>query len=217
MHYAILLLNSRQQRAFMERYIKHARTAAWGEAGVPGLADIQAHQAAVAEAAEKEAEKEPPMNRAQRRLNKPKKAGSGGTSTPVPGPNGAGKRRVVAENGKILIVDSAGDVFLDGKDEDGNDFQFPLNLNDIEGPKIRNTFLVRLPLWAFNITVGRFLPAKKVVDESSSSESDDDSSESGSGSERRRIKKKGVAKKVESRGSGVPRRKVTQRPAKKQK
>lgn len=202
----------------MERYIKHARTAAWGEAGVPGLADIQAHQAAVAEAAEKEAEKEPPMNRAQRRLNKPKKAGSGGTSTPVPGPNGAGKRRVVAENGKILIVDSAGDVFLDGKDEDGNDFQFPLNLDDIEGPKIRNTFLVRLPLWAFNITVGRFLPAKKVADESSSSSSDDDdSSESGSGSETRKIKKKGVAKKVESRGSGVPRRKVTQRPAKKQK
>lgn len=202
----------------MERYIKHARTAAWGEAGVPGLADIQAHQAAVAEAAEKEAEKEPPMNRAQRRLNKPKKTGSGGTSTPVPGPNGAGKRRVVAENGKILIVDSEGDVFLDGKDEDGNDFQFPLNLDDIEGPKIRNTFLVRLPLWAFNITVGRFLPAKKVADESSSSsESDDSSSESGSGSETKRIKKKGVAKKVESRGNSVPRRKVTQRPAKKQK
>lgn len=218
MHYAILILNSRQQRAFMERYIKHARTAAWGEAGVPGLADIQAHQAAVAEAAEKEAEKEPPMNRAQRRLNKPKKTGSG-TSTPAPGPNGAGKRRVVAENGKILIVDSAGAVFLDGKDEDGNDFQYPLNLDDIEGPKLRNTFLVRLPLWAFNITVGRFLPAKKVVEESSDEDSDDDSSDSGSGSARetRRNKKKGVAKKVESRGDGVPRRKVTQRPVKKQK
>lgn len=202
----------------MERYIKNARTAAWGEAGVPGLADIQAHQAAVAEAAEKETEQEPPMNRAQRRLTKPKKTGTG-TSTPAPGPNGAGKRRVVAENGKILIVDSAGVVFLEGKDDDGKDVQYPLDLNDIEGPKIQNTFLIRLPLWVFNITVGRFLPAKKVAEEGSSESSSDSESESGSGSaaDSRKARKKGVAKKVESRGAGVPRRKVTQRPAKKQK
>lgn len=196
----------------MERYIKHARTAAWGEAGVPGLADIAAHQAAVAAAEKEEKEAEPVMNRAQRRLNKVKKTGSG-TSTPVPGPGGAGKRRVVAENGKVLIVDSAGDVYLEGKDEDGNDVQYMLDLNDIEGPKMKNTFLVRLPVWVFRSTIGRFLPGKKAEDSDESEESEEDS---GSGEEVRRTKK-GVAKKVESRGDGVPRRKVTQRAAKKQK
>lgn len=187
MHYAILALNSRQQRAFMERYIRHARTAAWGETGVPGLADIAAHTAAVEEA---EAAGEATLNRAQRRMKKVRKTGSG-SSTPVPGD--AGKRRVVAENGKVLIVDSAGDVYLEGKDEDGGDVQYLLDLNDIQGPRLRDTFLVRLPMWVWGVTVGRVV-RKEVV------ESDSDSEE-----ERK------VGRKVERNGESMPRRKVTRR------
>lgn len=210
MHYAVLALNARQQRAFMERYIRHARTAAWGEAGVPGVVELEEESSSG-----EVQQQQQPMNRAQRRVNKVKKGGSG-TSTPVPGPNGAGKRKVVAENGKVLIVDSAGNVFLEGKDEDGGDVQYRLDLEDIEGPKLRNTFLVRLPVWMFNVSVGRFLPGKKQEEVYEEEEEE----EEGSGSaveEVKKTKKRGVAKKVESRGDGVPRRKVTARPAKKQK
>ncbi|KAH8147338.1 uncharacterized protein LAJ45_08494 [Morchella importuna] len=219
LHYCILWLNARQQRAFMERYIKHARTAAWGEAGIPGIADIQAAEDSGSSG---EAAPQQPMNRAQRRTNKVAK-GSSGTSTPVPGPKGAGKRKVVAENGKILIVDSAGNVFLEAKDEDGNNAHYPLDTNDIEGPKVRNTFLIRLPMWFFNITIGRFLPAKKVVDEEYEEEYEEEEElveeETAAAGELKVVKpkKKGVPKKVESRGDGMPRRKVVARPAKKQK
>ena len=52
-----------------------------------------------------------------------KKARADGISTPVEaevisGPQGA-KKRIVAENGKVLVVDSVGNVFLEIENEDG--------------------------------------------------------------------------------------------------
>lgn len=58
--------------------------------------------------------------------------GSGsGSVTPQPegqGPSGA-KKRVVAENGKVLVVDSLGDVYLEQEDEDGNVAEFLLDVS----------------------------------------------------------------------------------------
>ncbi|GKT89366.1 LOW QUALITY PROTEIN: DnaJ domain-containing protein [Colletotrichum tofieldiae] len=78
--------------------------------------------------------------------------------TPVvqTGPTGS-KKRVVAENGKILVVDSVGDVYLEEQDEDGNTEQYLLDPNELPQPTIRDTALVRLPVWAYNRTVGRAL------------------------------------------------------------
>lgn len=83
-----------------------------------------------------------------------------GTSTPIEteptpppppppsGPQGA-RKRVQAENGKVLIVDSFGNVFLEEDDEDGNRAEFLLDPNEIPAPTIHDTVLYRLPLWAY--------------------------------------------------------------------
>jgi hypothetical protein len=63
-----------------------------------------------------------------------KKARSSGISTPIEaeiisGPQGA-KKRIVAENGKVLIVDSVGNVFLEEETEDGTKGEFLLDVSD---------------------------------------------------------------------------------------
>ncbi|KAM7199277.1 hypothetical protein V8F33_004525 [Rhypophila sp. PSN 637] len=90
------------------------------------------------------------------------KEGGSGSVTPLPpppqgsGPTGA-KKRVVAENGKVLVVDSLGDVYLEQEDEDGNTAEYLLDLNELPAPTFRDTAVVRLPLWAYRRTLGRFL------------------------------------------------------------
>ncbi len=57
-----------------------------------------------------------------------------GAATPTPaqptsaGPTGP-KKRVVAENGKVLVVDSLGDVYLEQEDEDGKMAEFLLDVS----------------------------------------------------------------------------------------
>lgn len=62
-----------------------------------------------------------------------------GISTPVEaeltsGPQGA-KKRIVAENGKVLIVDSVGNVFLEEETEDGVKGEFLLDVSTYSGPR----------------------------------------------------------------------------------
>lgn len=112
-----------------------------------GAAAAPAAQAAAADpGADDEPQQNMAMNRKQRRMQErdakrdaaresttsrrgrrgPAGAGASaagsGTATPTPqataGPTGA-KKRVVAENGKILVVDSLGDVYLEQADEEG--------------------------------------------------------------------------------------------------
>ncbi len=56
-----------------------------------------------------------------------------GSATPQPAPVGGGptgsKKRVVAENGKVLVVDSLGDVYLEQQDEDGNTAEYLLDVS----------------------------------------------------------------------------------------
>ncbi|KAK0751746.1 hypothetical protein B0T18DRAFT_403320 [Schizothecium vesticola] len=111
-------------------------------------------------------------------------ASGSGSVTPQPqgsGPQGA-KKRVVAENGKVLVVDSLGDVYLEQDDEDGNTAEYLLDLNEIHRPTFKDTAVVRLPLAIFSLTVGRFLPKRADeaedyddVDEQDVAEEEDDS------------------------------------------
>jgi hypothetical protein len=78
------------------------------------------------------------MNRKQRRLQEKesKKAAKKGLPDdlssqtdpkPVSGPQGT-KRRVVAENGKDLIVDSVGNVFIEEENEDGETQEYLIDV-----------------------------------------------------------------------------------------
>ena len=174
-HYGALVLGYRRQREFVGKYIRHARRAAWGDEtgikGIPGLnGDI-----VVAPSVEVDAPEQPgpvPMNRFQKRQmekEQKKKSKSTGkrtattgrsagpqTSTRSSAPTGGERKRVMAENGKVLIVDTVGNVYLEEEDEDGEPQEFLLDLAEIHKPTIYDTALVRFPVWVYRQVVGRF-------------------------------------------------------------
>ncbi len=161
-HYGALYLSWRRQKEFVQRYIRHARKAAWGDdsgiGGIPGVDGV----AATPPTLPAEDDAGITLNRRQKRQQERenKKDGSrskgvrqGGTSTPmdtdsVTEPQGA-KKRVQAENGKTLVVDSAGNVFLEGEDEDGERQEYLLDPAEISKPTISQTLVLRLPIWAY--------------------------------------------------------------------
>lgn len=162
-HYIALYMGWKRQREFVERYIKFARQAAWGDnLGIPGVDGAGAAGTATPppqqqpQAAEDDQQGPPmPMNRKQRRMQErdarkesakegrrqPRGRGrpgavqqqASGSATPVPAAQGSGptgaKKRVVAENGKVLVVDSLGDVYLEQEDADGNVAEFLLDVS----------------------------------------------------------------------------------------
>ncbi|KAJ5406941.1 hypothetical protein N7465_008225 [Penicillium sp. CMV-2018d] len=177
-HYAALVLSWKRQREFVDRYIRQARRAAWGdEMAVPGIDSIAAAPPPPAPESDTGAVA---VNRRQKRMmdkeNKKDKKGGGarvsarassGTSTPTEQVASTGERkRVVAENGKTLIVDSIGNVFLEEQNEAGERQEFLLDIDQIERPSIRETMVFKLPIWCFNKTVGRVLgsSAEEEVD-----------------------------------------------------
>lgn len=161
-HYAALYLSWRRQKEFVERYIRHARRAAWGDdlgvGGIPGIDGV----AASAPTLPVQDDGGVTLNRRQKRQQEReiKKDGAkskgmrrSGTSTPmetesVVEPQGA-KKRVQAENGKTLVVDSAGNVFLEGENEDGERQEYLLDPAEIPQPTIRQTLVFRLPIWTY--------------------------------------------------------------------
>ena len=79
-----------------------------------------------------------------------------GTSTPTPleserehGPQGA-KKKVQASNGKVLIVDSEGNVYVEEVDDNGERVELLLDPEEILKPTFRQTVLFRLPLWTYH-------------------------------------------------------------------
>ncbi|EPE05824.1 hypothetical protein F503_08355 [Ophiostoma piceae UAMH 11346] len=208
-HYLTLYMGWKRQREFVDRYIRYARQAAWGNqlAGMDLNAigtDPTAAPAAEEEAGSDAQQQQMAMNRKQRRMQERDAkrdaakdgnttsrrgrrgvagagAASSGTATPTPqaaaGPTGA-KRRVTAENGKVLVVDSLGDVYLEQMDAEGKVEELLLDINEVVRPTIFDTAVYRLPAWAFSLTVGRVF-AKKTADEDefvSGAANDDDSS-----------------------------------------
>ena len=172
-HYAALYVSWKRQHEFVDRYIRHARRAAWGDEigikGIPGvdpgsvattsspaLGETSGGNASLNRRQKRMQEKESKKEREKviRKEKQPVKLS--GTSTPLngtqfdaTGPQGA-RKKVQAENGKILIVDSVGNVYLEEEDENGEKGEFLLDPNEIIKPTWRQTILVRLPVWVYS-------------------------------------------------------------------
>jgi len=162
-HYFVLVTSYKRQREFMERYIRHARKTAWGdESGIRGIAGLG--QPADVPAPVEETDSMANLNRRQKReMERQNKKDKTGKSKPAPkaapvqsSPTGD-RRRVTAENGKILVVDSLGNVFLEEKDDDGEVQEFLLDLDEIHKPTIWDTAVVRLPVWLYRKAFDPFL------------------------------------------------------------
>lgn len=172
-HYFALITSYKRQREFMERYIKHARKTAWGdESGIRGLANIGQPLAVPLTPNEPEvdADSMANLNRRQKRemerQNKKDKSSKSKPAkvAPVQVSSSSGeKRRVTAENGKILVVDSLGNVFLEEQDEDGETQEYLLDLDEIPKPTFRDTAVIRLPVWLFRKAFDPFLKNTKPV------------------------------------------------------
>ncbi|KAK3694365.1 hypothetical protein B0T22DRAFT_69054 [Podospora appendiculata] len=216
-HYIALYMGWKRQREFVERYIKFARRAAWGDnlgIAIPGLDTSEPAPPPPPQQTVQDAEgRAIPVNRKMRRMQerdakkesakeslgggrrgrraaaaRDQPAPASGSATPQPAPEGDGptgpKKRVVAENGKVLVVDSLGDVYLEQLDEDGNMAEFLLDLNELPCPTIKDTAVVRLPLWAYRTTVGRLFAKRNEyagddADEGDFLDNDEDDSEPG--------------------------------------
>jgi hypothetical protein len=176
-HYAALVLSWRRQVEFVERYIRHARRAAWGdELGIKGIGGLENFGAGSGSAAGTGADagEDAPvvMNRRQKRMmdkeNKKEKKSKVRRDEDSPGPaagtvSPAGDRkRVVAENGKVLIVDATGNVFLEEENEDGVTEEYLLDTSEIQRPTIRDTMVFRVPAWMFRQTIGRVVGRPKA-------------------------------------------------------
>jgi curved DNA-binding protein CbpA len=153
-HYAALWVGWKRQREFVERYISHARRMAWGDSGsmnsIPGLGgDTNGSTSPNGGSGDEQDSMQ--WNRKQKREmeKQRKKEGKPGfksakavetaktqgisapveaEASPLDGPIGA-KKRTVAENGKVLIVDSVGNVFLEEVTEEGVRKEFFLDVS----------------------------------------------------------------------------------------
>ncbi|OAX83144.1 hypothetical protein ACJ72_02504 [Emergomyces africanus] len=168
-HYGALVLSWKRQRDFVDRYIRHARRAAWGdELGIKGLSGLgesnggnNSGAGSGSGSGADNIEGAVALNRRQKRMmdkenrkdgKKGARGKSSGTATP------SERKRVIAENGKILIVDVRQCV-LEEENEDGVRGEFLLDVEEIPRPTVLDTFAVKLPLWVYRKTVGRFVGA----------------------------------------------------------
>ncbi|OBT98863.1 hypothetical protein VE01_03327 [Pseudogymnoascus verrucosus] len=211
-HYFALYLGWKRQQEFVGRYVKFARRAA-GSANltIPGIdagAETPPATDSDAEAAMQ------PMNRRQRRMQekdsrkeKPEKkvkapkakVSPADTPTGVTGP----KKRVVAENGKILVVDAVGNVYLEQRNDDGEMQELLLDPAELQSPRLRDTALIRLPVWIYAKTAGRFLsPAPAADSDSDYDEGDDFTSENDTAGETSGATRSRGVKKVRGRKGG---------------
>lgn len=181
-HYAAIYLSWKRQREFVERYIRQARRAAWGdESGVKGIPGIDGAGVPIPLNPVQD-EGVSTLNRRQKRLQvketkkekdrkKPRAVRDTGVSSPTElesevGPQGQ-KKRVHAENGKVLIVDSTGRVFLEEQDENGETCEFLLDPDELLRPTIRQTVLVMLPTWIYvNVRDRLFRTSAETEDDS---------------------------------------------------
>lgn len=139
-HYLVLYMSWKRQREFVERYVKYARDAAWGSAlSVPSM---ESAYAANQDQSDDDEGPPMPMNRRQRRMqdkeskredgrsrNKKSSRRNQGSSSTASAAAAGPRKRVMAENGKVLVVDSLGSVFLEEEDEDGGVVEFLLDVS----------------------------------------------------------------------------------------
>jgi len=148
-HYGAMYISAKRQREFVQRYISHARRTAWGnESGVPGINEGVGGSSYAPPPEEMNNEAMAmPMNRRQKRMQDKdnRKNSDVAKSTravrvakkqgisppidaePIAGPQGV-KKKVIAENGKVLIVDSTGQVFLQESTQEGQSHEYLLDV-----------------------------------------------------------------------------------------
>lgn len=170
-HYAAMYVSWQRQRLYAEQIIRDARRSAWGDdsglRGIPGIEGAMTGSAASPPTAFAQENGAAVLNRRQKRMQerenkkeKDKKTSKGirrsGTSTPTPlesepdhGPQGS-KKKVQAPNGKVLIVDSVGNVYVEEEDENGERVELLLDPEEIPKPTFRETVLFRLPVWTYH-------------------------------------------------------------------
>ena len=168
-HYGALLLSWKRQREFVDRYIRHARRAAWGDEtgikGIPGLDGTAASAPPPADEADVGAmqmnrRQKRQMEKEQKREKQGKTVKNGGRASGTQTPTGTAtptseRKRVQAENGKVLVVDSIGNVYLEQQDEDGVTQEFLLDMDEIPRPTIQDTALYRFPAWIYRMAINR--------------------------------------------------------------
>jgi len=191
-HYVVLGLTASNQRAFMNNIIRDVRAAAHGSAGVPGLGELGETSSA-----------------AMVKSKKASKRGASGTASPPT----MQRKKVTQPNGKTFMVDPNGDVFLLNETEDGPE-ELLLDPKEIPNARWRDTVLAKLPLGVWEITLGRFVTKKAVVETELEDEDDDNASSADEVLPARSGKK--VAKKLVRSGEALPRRRVKGRAAKKE-
>lgn len=202
LHYIVLVLGYKRQKEFVERYIRQARQAAWGNtsaaAGIPGLSDAalgdgeeapqeeQPLSEAVTRRERRAQEKESKKKNKDNKTLKPVRGngnGRSGTHTPAAseGEEGASsdpsvpvpgaRKRIQAENGKVLVVDRVGSVFLEEEDEETEETSLLLlDPNEIEKPTFKQTFLYRLPIWVLQVARDKVSAGTKGVEEKAAGE-----------------------------------------------
>lgn len=159
-HYISIFVARRRQKAFIQRYVDNARRMAWGDKMdsqiIPGISNAGTTSSEVDMAAGSG-----PMNRRQKRWQEKENKKEKKTSRYGPkeksaveremanvdkGPQGE-RRRVQAENGKVLLVDAQGHVFLEEATENGESAEFLLDPEEVMPPKIQDTYIYRAPVW----------------------------------------------------------------------
>ena len=167
-HYGAMYLSWKRQRTFVNQLIRDSRKSAWGDdsgiRGIPGVDGAMAGTTATPPSQTSARENGAAvLNRRQKRMQekehkkedkKSKLAKRSGTSTPVEiepesGPQGV-RRKVQAPNGKAMIVDSVGNVYLEEEDEDGTKHEFLLDPDELPQPTFGQTVLFRLPVWTYS-------------------------------------------------------------------
>jgi curved DNA-binding protein CbpA len=225
-HYGAMYLSWKRQRDFVGRYIRHARRAAWGdELGIKGIFGVDGVGTAAPPPSQEDVSMQG-LNRRQRRMqekdNKRAKSskGSNDASTPEVEPASTrpqgDKKKVIAENGKVLIVDSAGSVYLEEENDDGETEIFLLDVSmtmgktiqilmtfqvdEIPKPTVQQTMLFRLPVWGYKKTIGRLLGSETEeaepagAESSSNSDADTEDVSTAKRTARRRNKRNGKAR-----------------------
>jgi hypothetical protein len=153
-HYIALYMSWKRQQEFVGRYIKFARHAAWGEnLGIPGLdgvagtatplvtdSDAEGMQQSMNRRQRRMQEKDAKKEKAEKKPRGAKAAKASPAGTPPAGATGR-KKRVVAENGKILVVDAVGNVYLEQSDADGEIHEFLLDVSFLT-PLVTNRLLI---------------------------------------------------------------------------
>jgi curved DNA-binding protein CbpA len=134
-HYGALILSWQRQRQFVENHIKQARKLAYGNSTViPGLdtvAPVASPQngdgsAAVLNRKQKRAQDKEAKKNTKKGVT-PEEVSAPEDPHIISGPVGT-KRRVTAENGNQLIVDSVGNVYLEETTEEGETHEYLIDV-----------------------------------------------------------------------------------------